>query len=98
MLINKLKAFYIVLVGSTFGGGILFSVYNTNPSILEINPQATADTLRETQPSKTNFEVSYNAYVEKHNRIVAELLNSTSEHNSTSLPGVVVVKPDMKTG
>jgi hypothetical protein len=40
----------------------------------------------------------YDDYVKKHNQVVAELLNPTSNHNSSSLPKVVVVKPSMRTG
>ncbi|KAF0462064.1 Xyloglucan fucosyltransferase/Nodulation protein Z NodZ [Gigaspora margarita] len=43
----------------------------------------------------SEFDIVYNEYVKKHNRIIAELLNPS---NLSELPKVVVVIPDMKTG
>ena len=98
MLIDKLKLFYITLVFSTFSGGILFSVYNNKQPISEINPEAATSNWGKEHPDKTNFETLYDDYVKKHEQVVTELLNSTSNHNSSSLPKVVVVKPSMKNG
>ena len=98
MLIDKLKLFYITLVFSTFGGGILFSVYNNKQPISEINPKNTTDDFKEKHPDETNFEILYSDYVKKHDQVVTELLNSTNGHDLSSLPKVVVVKPSMKTG
>jgi len=98
MLVDKLKLFYITLVFSTFSGGVLLSVYNNKQPISEINPEAATNDWGKEHPAKTNFETLYDDYVKKHNQVVTELLNSTSRHASSSLPKVVVVKPDMKTG
>ncbi|CAG8788920.1 12532_t:CDS:1, partial [Dentiscutata erythropus] len=43
-----------------------------------------------------DFDIVYNEYVKKHNKIVAELLKPSA--NLSELPKVVVVIPDMKTG
>ncbi|CAG8607002.1 6862_t:CDS:1 [Scutellospora calospora] len=44
------------------------------------------------------FEALYNAYIRKHNNIVAKLLDPFVQYNLSELPKVVVVQPDMKTG
>ncbi|CAG8819053.1 19385_t:CDS:1, partial [Racocetra persica] len=44
------------------------------------------------------FNKVYDEYVEKHNKIIAKLLEPSAEHNLTELPKVVVVQPGMSSG
>jgi len=54
MLVDKLKLFYITLVFSTFGGGVLFSIYNNKQPISEMNSEAAASDSREEQTATIN--------------------------------------------
>ncbi|CAG8535216.1 11519_t:CDS:1 [Dentiscutata erythropus] len=44
------------------------------------------------------FDIVYNEYVKKHNRIVTEMLNLSAKYNLSELPKVIVTQPDMGTG
>ncbi|CAG8773997.1 30183_t:CDS:2 [Gigaspora margarita] len=44
------------------------------------------------------FDIVYNEYVKKHNRVIAKLLNSSVKYNLSELSKVIVVRPEMKNG
>ncbi|CAG8788982.1 251_t:CDS:1 [Dentiscutata erythropus] len=61
--------------------------------------KATKDNERKYEGVKhLEFDIVYNKYVEKHNRIIAKLLNSSAKYNLSELPKVVVYQPDMING
>ncbi|CAG8579656.1 12576_t:CDS:1 [Racocetra fulgida] len=54
--------------------------------------------MKYTEVKNLNFDLVYEEYVKKHNRIVSELLRPSAKLNSSELPKLVVVEPVMTNG
>ncbi|CAG8712323.1 9825_t:CDS:1, partial [Racocetra fulgida] len=70
---------------------------NTEKQYAEISKNDTVKNYTE-EVKYLEFDIIFDEYVKKHNKIVDELLKPSNESNLLELPKVIVAKPDMVTG
>ncbi|CAG8728800.1 33282_t:CDS:1, partial [Racocetra persica] len=77
-----------------------YSFLSTNNDLLDKNIIPPSKFLEKEKQRQRfpKFDAFYDDYIKKHNRTVAKLLEQTTKDNSTKLPKVIVVQPNMNAG